>query len=157
MTVREAVELVLQASVLGSEGESAGKIFVLDMGEPVRILDLARQMIRLAGKRPDLDIAIRFTGLRPGEKLFEEILHDSEELLPTECKGIVLAAPRTGDAVALGNAIDELAQICRRGDAAALQAQLARLVPEYGPSEAAAENVVPLAARARGDAAPRRS
>jgi O-antigen biosynthesis protein WbqV len=157
MTVREAVELVLQASVLGSDGEAAGKIFVLDMGEPVRILDLARQMIRLAGKRPDIDIAIRFTGLRPGEKLFEEILHDSESLLPTECKGIVLAAPRTGDVIALGNAIDELAAICRRGDAAALQAQLARLVPEYGPSEAAAENVVPLAARARSDGAPRRS
>jgi O-antigen biosynthesis protein WbqV len=96
MTVREAVELVLQATVLGSTGEAAGKLFVLDMGEPVRIVDLARQMIRLAGKRPNIDVAIKIIGLRPGEKLFEEIFHGAEPLLPTACKGILLAAPRAG-------------------------------------------------------------
>jgi FlaA1/EpsC-like NDP-sugar epimerase len=158
MTVREAVELVLQASVLGSAGENAGTIFVLDMGEPVRILDLARQMIRLAGKRPDLDIEIKFTGLRPGEKLFEEIFHGGEALLPTACKGIQLAVPRAGDAATLAAAIDELAAICRRGDAMALQGQLRRLVPEYGPAEIEADNVVSLAARsARGEMGPQRS
>ncbi|MBV9524139.1 MAG: polysaccharide biosynthesis protein [Alphaproteobacteria bacterium] len=158
MTVREAVELVLQASVLGSEAETAGTIFVLDMGEPVRILDLARQMIRLAGKRPDIDIAIKFTGLRPGEKLFEEIFHGGEALVPTACKGILLAAPRTGDAATLGAAIDELSAICRRGDASALAGQLRRLVPEYGAAVREADNVVSLAARAgRGETVPRRS
>jgi FlaA1/EpsC-like NDP-sugar epimerase len=150
MTVREAVELVLQASVLGSHGEASGKLFVLDMGDPVRIIDLARQMIRLAGKRPNLDIEIKVTGLRPGEKLFEEIFHGAEPLLPTACKGILLAAPRAGDAAALGAAIDELAAICARGDHAALQGQLRRLVPEYQASGETAGNVVKLARPVRG-------
>jgi FlaA1/EpsC-like NDP-sugar epimerase len=145
MTVREAVELVLQATVLGSTGEAAGKLFVLDMGEPVRIIDLARQMIRLAGKRPNIDVEIKVTGLRPGEKLFEEIFHGAEPLLPTACKGILLAAPRAGDAAALAAAIDELAAVCARADEAALQGQLRRLVPEYQASAEAAGNVVKLA------------
>lgn len=135
MSVREAVELVLQATVIGTEASqdasAAGSIFVLDMGQPVRILDLARQMIRLAGKRPDIDIEIKFTGLRPGEKLFEEIFHGAEELLPTACKGILLAAPRAVDAGGLAAAITDLAAICGRGDREALFVQLRRLVPEY--------------------------
>src|SRR3546814_11567890 len=86
MTVREAVELVLQASALGTASlpAEAGRIYVLDMGEPVRIVELARQIIRLAGLKPDKEIEIRFTGLRPGEKLHEELFHDSEALMPTE-------------------------------------------------------------------------
>src|SRR5205085_11089746 len=75
MTVREAVELVLQASALPSDSgasDARGKIFVLDMGEPVKIVDLAHQMIRLAGLRPGRDVAIEYIGLRPGEKLHEE-------------------------------------------------------------------------------------
>jgi len=107
------------------------------MGEPVRIVDLARQMILLAGLRPNVDVEIRFTGLRPGEKLFEEIFHGAEPLLPTEAKGVLLAAPRTADAAALGRALDELAQICRREDRAAFDAMLHRLVPEYQPPSAA--------------------
>ena len=72
MTVREAVELVLQASALGVRpGDQRGKVLVLDMGQPVKIADLARQMIRLAGQKPDEDIKITYTGLRPGEKLHE--------------------------------------------------------------------------------------
>jgi FlaA1/EpsC-like NDP-sugar epimerase len=145
MTVREAVELVLQASVLGSHGEAAGKLFVLDMGDPVRIIDLARQMIRLAGKRPNIDIEIKIIGMRPGEKLFEEVFHGAEPLLPTSCKGILLAAPRAGDAAVLGAAIDELAAMCARGDELALQGHLRRLVPEYQPSVETAGNVVRLA------------
>jgi FlaA1/EpsC-like NDP-sugar epimerase len=145
MTVREAVELVLQATVLGSTGEAAGKLFVLDMGEPVRIIDLARQMIRLAGKRPNIDVEIKVTGLRPGEKLFEEIFHGAEPLLPTSCKGILLAAPRAGDTATLAAAIDELAAVCARADEAALHGQLRRLVPEYQASAEAAGNVVKLA------------
>jgi O-antigen biosynthesis protein WbqV len=132
MTVREAVELVLQASTLGiSDPEAAGKIFVLDMGEPVRILDLARQIIRLAGLVVDKDVRIEFTGLRAGEKLTEELFHDSETLMPTKMEGILLANPRSADLAVLGRALDELenaARSRRNQDALGL---LAHLVPEY--------------------------
>lgn len=132
MTVRESVELVLQAAALGaSEGVEAGKIFVLDMGEPVSILDLARQMIRLAGLRPDKDIAIAFTGLRPGEKLYEELLHETEHLVPTRCQGILLADPRTADLALIGRAIDEAAETAEAGRDEQLIKLLERMVPEY--------------------------
>jgi len=134
MTVREAVELVLQASALSpSEGapETRGKIFVLDMGEPVRIVDLAHQMIRLAGRRPDLDIAVEFIGLRPGEKLHEELFHPAEPLMPTENPAIRLAAPRTADYAMLARSIGELEEAARsRREERVLQI-LERLVPEY--------------------------
>ncbi len=132
MTVREAVELVLQASALGSRDTAyCGKIFVLDMGEPVRIHDLARQMIRLAGLRPDEDVKIVYTGLRPGEKLHEELLHTSESLVPTPADGILMAAPRTADQALLARAIDELAEAARAGRTEDLVSALHRLVPEY--------------------------
>ena len=78
------------------------------MGEPVKIIDLARQIILLAGRQPDIDVKIDITGPRPGEKLFEEILHASEELVPTTHPGILLAAPRATDLTLLTRAIDEL-------------------------------------------------
>ncbi len=132
MTVREAVELVLQAAALGSGDRiEAGKIFVLDMGEAVRILDLARQMIRLAGLRPEKDIEIVFTGLRPGEKLNEELLHDSERLVPTRCQGILLAAPRTADLALLSRAVDEIAEAAAAGRHEQVVTLLERMVPEY--------------------------
>ncbi|HSV29889.1 MAG TPA: nucleoside-diphosphate sugar epimerase/dehydratase [Candidatus Omnitrophota bacterium] len=134
MTVREAVELVLQASAFGVESPTyRGKIFVLDMGEPVKIVDLARQMIRLAGLRPEIDVAIAFTGLRPGEKLFEEIFHGAEPPLPTERKGILFAAPRSVDAEELGRALSELEAGCRAHSAETVLAIVRRLVPEYAP------------------------
>ena len=136
MTVREAVELVLEASVLGLRGaRDSGKIYVLDMGEPVRIIDLARQMILLSGLRPDEDIAIEITGPRAGEKLYEELLYDSEPPVPTEYKGIMLAAPRTADHALLVRALDELAAAARAGNTAETVAQLVRLVPEYQPTD----------------------
>jgi O-antigen biosynthesis protein WbqV len=132
MTVREAVELVLQASALGArDATQSGKIFVLDMGQPVRVQDLARQMIRLAGLRPDIDVKITFTGMRPGEKLREELLHAAEALMPTEHKDILLAAPRTADAALIARAIDELAEHARAGRTAEVLEGLHRLVPEY--------------------------
>lgn len=132
MTTREAVELVLQASTLGSaEAVEAGGIFVLDMGEPVRILDLAEQMIRLAGKRPYEDVDIDFVGLRPGEKLHEELFHDAESLAPTGNDAIRLATPRAADREVLERAIDELWAAAREGDNEACRAQLAHLVPEF--------------------------
>jgi O-antigen biosynthesis protein WbqV len=146
MTVREAVELVLQASALLPEEQAAdarGKIFVLDMGEPVKIVDLAHQMIRLAGLRPGRDIGIEFIGLRPGEKLHEELFHPAEPLIPTGNPAIRLAAPRTADYAMLARSIDELEENARARREERLLQLLARLVPEYrrttsGPSTAAA-------------------
>ncbi|MGB8274606.1 MAG: nucleoside-diphosphate sugar epimerase/dehydratase [Alphaproteobacteria bacterium] len=132
MTVREAVELVLQASALGARDHSAeGGIFVLDMGEPVRILDLARQMIRLAGLRPETDVPVVITGLRPGEKLHETLFHDAEQARPTDVRGILLAAPRTADLAVLSRAIDELAEAAAQGRDEQTLALLSRFVPEY--------------------------
>jgi O-antigen biosynthesis protein WbqV len=140
MTVREAVSLVLQASVVGLgdaavPGAEQGGIFVLDMGKPVRILDLARQMIVLAGLRPDRDVEIEFTGLRPGEKLFEELFHGREPPVPTGHPGLLMAAPRTSDAALVGRAIEEIAGMCRRGETVAAVAALRHQVPEFVADE----------------------
>jgi O-antigen biosynthesis protein WbqV len=138
MTVREAVGLVLQASVVGTtdpEGQppelAEGGIFVLDMGQPVKIVDLARRMIRLAGLRPDEDVEIRFTGLRPGERLYEELFHGQEPPRPTAFPGLLVATPRTADSALVGRAIDEMAAAGRAGNARLALQQLARLVPEF--------------------------
>ena len=134
MTVREAVELVLQATALSPAPETAdarGKIFVLDMGEPVKIVDLAHQMIRLAGLRLERDIKIEFIGLRPGEKLHEELFHPAEPLVPTANPAIRLAAPRTADYAMLARAIDELEDNARSRREERVLQLLERLVPEY--------------------------
>src|SRR5712671_3228839 len=143
MTVREAVELVLQASALSprTDSETRGKIFVLDMGEPVKIVDLAHQMMRLAGLRPGRDIAIEYIGLRPGEKLHEELFHPAEPLMPTENPAIRLAAPRTADYAMLARSIDELEETARsRREERVLQI-LERLVPEYRRSAPGPRNI----------------
>ena len=141
MTVREAVELVLQASALGvaAPGAEAGKIYVLDMGEPVRIMDLARQMIRLAGLRPDKDIEIVVTGPRPGEKLREELFHEAEPLVETGHPGLHLAAPRTVNHELLGRNLEELESLAAAGRRAELLATVRRLVPEYQSEETEAD------------------
>jgi len=138
MTVREAVGLVLQASVVGTTDAkdqppelAEGGIFVLDMGQPVKIVDLARRMIRLAGLRPDEDVEIRFTGLRPGERLYEELFHGQEPPRPTAFPGLLVATPRTADSALVGRAIDEMAAAGRAGNARLALQQLARLVPEF--------------------------
>ena len=136
MTVREAVGLVLQASVLGVNGAALpsgenGGIFVLDMGDPVKIVDLARQMIRLAGLQPDQDIAIRFTGLRPGEKLYEELFHGKEPPVPTGYAGLLMASPRTADPAIVARAIEEIGSACRSGQVKLALTLLGRLIPEF--------------------------
>lgn len=134
MTIREAVELVLQAAVLGSSPEfDAGKIFVLDMGEPVRILDLAKQMIMLAGLRPDEDIKIEFTGLRPGEKLYEELFHGNEELVSTAAEGVMLASPRASDYALISRSLEELKARCSEQNVEKAIGILKHMVPEYKP------------------------
>ena len=136
MTIREAVELVLAASALGSNNrDQIGKIYVLDMGEPVLILDLAKQMIRLAGFILDEDIAIAFTGLRPGEKLFEEIFHGSETLNQTAHSGVLLAAPRVNNLEAVQDQIEIIRNAIANNDQASARAVIANLVPEYNPNQ----------------------
>ena len=147
MTVREAVGLVLQASVVGTLDASPdflrdGGIFVLDMGEPVKISDLARNMIRLAGLRPDTDIEIRYTGLRPGEKLFEELFHGREPAVPTGHDGLLMATPRTADAAIVGRAIDEIAASARGGNVRLALALLGRQIPEFAHNAAPGSGVV---------------
>jgi FlaA1/EpsC-like NDP-sugar epimerase len=134
MTIREAVELVLQASVLAGSDEERGGILVLEMGEPVRIQDMARRMIRLAGKRPDIDVQIAYSGLRPGEKLFEELFHADERASETAIAGIKLARSRAADLAALRAEIDRLEALARAGEAETLLAALRALVPEYRPA-----------------------
>lgn len=141
MTVPEAVGLVLQASVRGTKMRAAtdetdqrlrqGGIFVLDMGEPIRILDLARQMIRLAGLRPDDDVEIRITGLRPGEKLYEELFHGREAPVPTDVAGLKMATPRTVDMHEANAVLDAMAEACRRDDVTTTLSLMQKLVPEF--------------------------
>tara|TARA_R110001592_G_scaffold20524_3_gene83233 strand:+ start:2042 stop:4000 length:1959 start_codon:yes stop_codon:yes gene_type:complete len=131
MTIREAVELVLSASALGVKSDADGRIFVLDMGKPVKIVDLARQMIRLAGLVPDRDVKIEFTGIRPGEKLYEEIFHGDEAPVPTMQPGVLLATPRLVTLDEVEAAFRRLADACRRDDLAAAAAIVGALVPEF--------------------------
>ncbi len=138
MTVREAVELVLEATVLGTDEGGGSAIFVLDMGEPIKIIDLAHQMIRLAGHEPDKDITIEITGLRPGEKLTEELFYESESTEATRYPGVLVARPRPLDFAVLNTGITELDRAAHAGDAAALRAALAQLAPDYRPIPAGA-------------------
>lgn len=133
MTVREAVELVLQASAMGidSPQEDTGKIYVLDMGAPIKIVELAQQMIRLAGLRPGKDVAIEFTGLRPGEKLAEELFHHQEPMIPTNHSGLQLASPRTFDRELLERGLTELESAAEQRNEATVLNTLARLLPDY--------------------------
>jgi FlaA1/EpsC-like NDP-sugar epimerase len=130
MTIPEAVQLVLQASSMGQGGE----VFVLDMGEPVRILDLVRNLIRLSGLEPDRDIKIDFVGLRPGEKLFEELKLEGEDIGPTAHEKIrVLSGTKmTFEQVSL--CLDELSVLVEAKNVHGLVTKLVQIVPEYWPS-----------------------
>jgi FlaA1/EpsC-like NDP-sugar epimerase len=134
MSISEAVQLVLQAAVLGTTAEDSAPIFVLDMGEPVRIEELACQMIRLAGLKPYEDIPITFTGLRPGEKLFEELFHDAENMLATSHASIHLARARSLDRIAALNAIRDVILNARAGEKRGIPSLVKRIVPEYQPN-----------------------
>ena len=127
MTIPEACQLILQAAALGDGGE----IFALDMGEPVLIAYLAEQMIRLAGKQPEQEIAIVYTGLRPGEKLFEELFHPQENYHPTVHAKIMLAQPRDLPVLLLERSLHSAHQALLRYDQEALEVILCQLVPEY--------------------------
>ncbi len=127
MSIPEAVQLVLQAGLMGKGGE----IFVLDMGEPVKIADLARELIRLSGLSED-DIRIEYTGLRPGEKLYEELLADSEHTLPTQHPKLRIAQSRSVDPEWLRQMLAWAADGATQDDAAVKKA-LKKWLPEYVP------------------------
>jgi FlaA1/EpsC-like NDP-sugar epimerase len=127
MTIPEAVRLVLQAAAMGRGGE----VFLLDMGEPVKVLDLARQLIRLAGLREGEDVDIVFTGLRPGEKLHEELHSRAEQARMTRRERILLWDLAPEDEASLRAQVAELERVAVSGDAASIRAALRVLVPEY--------------------------
>lgn len=131
MTIPEAVSLVLQAGALAKGGE----IFVLDMGEPVKILDLAKNLIRLSGYKPFEDIAIEFTGLRPGEKLYEELLMSEEGLKETENELIHIGKPIEFDEEKFRNDLEELRRIADQ-DSEAIRQKVREIVPTYMIKEA---------------------
>lgn len=126
MTIPEASQLIIQAGVMGRGGE----IFVLDMGEPIKIAYLAEQMIRLSGKTPDEEIKIEYTGLRPGEKLFEELFHDQETLNETGNEKIFLAKSRVVEHAHVEQVIQEMARACNAYDNESVKELLKQLVPE---------------------------
>ncbi|MCB1745101.1 MAG: polysaccharide biosynthesis protein [Gammaproteobacteria bacterium] len=126
MTIPEACELILQAGAVGEGGE----IFVLDMGEPVAIDELARQMIRLSGRRPEQDVPIKYIGLRPGEKLFEELFHPSEALRPSGHAKLLLARYRPVDWGRYSELLTRLEARCESFDEEGVRALVAEMVPE---------------------------
>jgi FlaA1/EpsC-like NDP-sugar epimerase len=130
MTIPEAVQLVLQAGVLP---EAAGRISMLEMGEPVRIVDLAENLVRLSGLEPYKDIPIVFTGLRPGEKLYEELMSDVEETIPTGVEKIRIVQTDEADGEALERGIDRLAAALEIDDYADLVRNIGAFVPECVP------------------------
>jgi len=130
MTISEAAQLVLQASSMGSGGE----IFVLDMGSPVKILDLARNLILLSGLRPDLDIKIEFTKIRPGEKLHEELSRLEEGIFPTRHEKIQVYNGNGHSAETMNRYIEQLHSICESRDLPHLVSKLKEIIPDYEPS-----------------------
>ena len=127
MTIPEACTLVLEAATLGQGGE----IFVFDMGTPVKIYDLAKNMIRLAGYTPGKDIMITFTGLRPGEKLYEEVLNQKETTLPTSNKKIMIAKVRESEFDSISPLIDSLIETAEQDKPMKTVQLMKKIVPEY--------------------------
>lgn len=143
MTIPEATQLVLQAGSMGKGGE----IYLFDMGEPVKIVTLAEELIRLSGLQPHDDIEIVFTGLRPGEKLYEELLLDDEGVLPTLHKQICIAQSVTPPHAELVSRLDALLVDAKALDLDGVRAKLLQLVPEYVPAEnKPLAKVIPLSA-----------
>lgn len=136
MTIREAVELVLQAATLRDETiAEGGAILVLDMGKPVKILDMAHEMIKLAGLTPHEDIEIKITGLRPGERLYEDLFDDAEELLPTSHSAMMAARPRVADRAFVEKGISAMVQAASEGDDTAVRDLMGRLIPDFTSAE----------------------
>ena len=129
MTIPEASKLILQAGAMGEGGD----IFILDMGTPIKIVDMARDLIRRSGFKPDVDIEIQFTGLRPGEKLHEELITEGEGIVRTPHEKIFVLKGRTCDLAWLIQKIEELTKLAHEQNAHAIKSKLKEIIPEYQP------------------------
>lgn len=129
MTIPESCKLILQAGALGEGGE----IFILDMGTPIKIVDMAKDLIRRSGFRPDVDIEIQFTGLRPGEKLHEELITEGEGIVRTPHEKIFVLKGEPCDLQWLYGKIEELVKLAHQQDASGIKSKLKEIVPEYTP------------------------
>jgi FlaA1/EpsC-like NDP-sugar epimerase len=137
MTIPEACQLVIEAGVMGQGSE----IFVFDMGQPVKIADLAKKIIMLAGKEPDVDIKIVYTGLRPGEKLFEELLTNSENVLPTYHDKIMIAKVPEYDYNAIKDKVEKLVLSAKRHYTLETVGLMKELVPEFASNNVAYDSI----------------
>jgi len=131
MTIPEAAALVVQAACCG---EAGGQVMLLDMGEPIAVVELARRFIRSQGLEPDRDVPIRFTGVRPGEKLFEELAYDSEQALPTEHEGVRLWKTNPPDSARMVSIVARFERLRQSSNRAELLAALREAVPEMQPA-----------------------
>jgi FlaA1/EpsC-like NDP-sugar epimerase len=129
MTIPESCKLILQAGALGEGGE----IFILDMGTPIKILDMALDLIRRSGFKPDVDIEIKFTGLRPGEKLHEELITEGAGVVRTPYEKIFVLKGDTCDLNWLNQKIEELVKLAHDQNAAGIKSKLKEIIPEYQP------------------------
>jgi len=136
MTIREASQLILQAGAMGQGGE----IFILDMGTPVKIVDMARDLIRLSGFEPDVDIKIEFIGLRPGEKLYEELITESEDIMETRHPKILVLKGGSCDINLLNGQVHELAAAAAAQDVDFIKSKLIEIVPDYVPGDSTSAN-----------------
>lgn len=127
MTIPEACQLVLEAGAMGKGGE----IFIFDMGEPVKIIDLAKKMIRLAGFVPDKEIKIKIIGLRPGEKLYEELLNDTSKTLPTHNEKIMIGQDKYDDFEMVNHLVCDLIQTAKKSSNEEIVGMMKKIVPEF--------------------------
>jgi FlaA1/EpsC-like NDP-sugar epimerase len=131
MTIPEACQLILQAGSMGDGGE----IFILDMGTPIKIVDMARDLIRLSGFEPDVDIKIEYVGLRPGEKLYEELITEGEGILPTNHEKIMVLKGAGCNLEVLNGQMDELVRLAHNQDAEKIKEELQEILSEYRPAD----------------------
>jgi FlaA1/EpsC-like NDP-sugar epimerase len=131
MTIPEACQLILQAGAMGNGGE----IFLLDMGTAIKIDDMAHDLIRLSGFEPGVDIDIQYIGLRPGEKLYEELITDGEGIVPTHHKKIMVLSSESCDIDVLSVHIETLARLAKAHDAEGIRRQFVKMIPEYHPAD----------------------
>jgi len=141
MSIPEAVSLILQAASMGEGGE----IFVLDMGKPIKIYDLARQMIRLSGNDPEEDIKIEIIGLRPGEKLYEELFHETEDYTGTKHPKILLADSRKVDLNQFSLQLNDLTDACGENDIEQIITLLKVIIPEYQANQVLTTDAIIMA------------
>ena len=133
MSIEEASQLILQAAAMGEGGE----IFILEMGTPVRIGQMAHDLIRLCGKEPEAEIKIKYIGLRPGEKMHEELITEGEGIVATEHEKIMVLRGRGASLADLREPLDRLKECASRHDAAGIKAELKKVIPEYTPRDTA--------------------